>query len=61
MKWIGGCELYLVSILDIKMSESRNNQVQMIKAFNDMFLEELSGLSPISKDKYVIDMILETT
>lgn len=43
------------------MSESRDNQVQIIKAFIDMFLEELSGLSPISKDEYVVHLILETS
>ena len=62
-----GCEAYLAYVLDTRVSESKLEQVPVVKDFSDVFPvelsdvfpEELPGLPPDREVEFGIELILE--
>ncbi|KAG8482746.1 hypothetical protein CXB51_024406 [Gossypium anomalum] len=52
-----GCEAYLAYVIDSKMTESKIEQVPVVKVYVDFFPKELSGLPQIQKVEFVIKIV----
>ncbi|KAA3480831.1 DNA/RNA polymerases superfamily protein [Gossypium australe] len=52
-----GCEAYLAYVLDSKMTESKIEQVPIVKEYADVFPNELLGLPPTREVEFVIELV----
>lgn len=53
--------MYLVNILDTKVSELKMESIPTVCEFSDVFPKELSGLSPVREIDFTIDLVLRTS
>ncbi|KAA3483030.1 RVP_2 domain-containing protein [Gossypium australe] len=56
-----GCDAFLAYVLDTKMSEKKIELVPVVCEYPDVFLEELSGLSPIREVEFSIELVPGTS
>ncbi|KAA3460965.1 DNA/RNA polymerases superfamily protein [Gossypium australe] len=56
-----GCEAYLAYVIDSKVTENKIEFVPVVCEYPDVFSEELSGLPPIRKIEFGIELVPGTT
>ncbi|KAA3466135.1 DNA/RNA polymerases superfamily protein [Gossypium australe] len=56
-----GCDAYIAYVLDTKVSEMKIESVLVVCEYLDVFAEQLSGLPPVKKVEFAIELILRTS